>query len=75
MRLHISVYYPPAVTEVKRLVLYYHNDASSWKITYLEELKYIIPDIEITKPGVEGAEIGIIHVFKYQARCFALHYV
>lgn len=44
------------------------------ELTHLEELKYIVPDIIINELGVESAEVGVIHIFEYQARCFALHH-
>ena len=56
VRLHIPMHDSLAVTEVQRL----------------QKLVDIITHVIVGEPGVEHAEIRVVHVFENQARCLAL---
>lgn len=56
MRLHIAVHDPLAVAVVQSL----------------EELKDVVPDVEVVELGVEAAEVGIVDILEDQRRCLAL---
>lgn len=72
VRFHISMHYPFAVAEIESLTPHQRKYNHAHIATYLKELKYIVTDIVIDEFRIEAPEIGIIHVFKYQAGCFAL---
>lgn len=48
VRFHIAVHDALAVTEIQSL----------------QELKYVVADIEVVEFGVEAAEIGVVDVFE-----------
>lgn len=75
VRLYISVHYSFAVAKVECLYPCQYKRKHISLAKYLEELKYVIPDIIIDEFRVEAAEVGIVHVFEYQARRFALYHV
>ena len=49
-----------------------HRDNTVDVYAYLEKFINIEANIIVNELGVEGAEVGVINVFKDQGRCFAL---
>jgi hypothetical protein len=56
VRLHISVHYALAVTEIQRL----------------QQLKYVVSDIVVLEFWVQAPEVGIVNIFEDQRGCFTL---
>lgn len=57
MRLHISMHDALAVTEVE----------------CLEEFEDVVSHVQVVELGIERAEVGVVDIFEYEGRCFALH--
>jgi hypothetical protein len=56
VRRHGSVHDPFAVAEIQGL----------------EQLEYVVSDIMLDKPGVKGAEVGVVDIFGDEAGRFTL---
>jgi hypothetical protein len=55
-----------------RLDIPVHDALAMTEIQRLEKLIDIIPNIVVDEAWIEGPEVGIVHVFKYETRCLAL---
>lgn len=57
---------------IMRLHIAVHDSFAVAVVQSLEELKDVIPDVEVVELGVEAAEVGVVDVLEDQRRCLAL---
>jgi hypothetical protein len=59
---------------VMRLDITVHDALAVAVIQGLEQLVNVVPHVVVLKLWVQASEIGVVHVFEYQRRGFALRW-
>lgn len=50
-----------------------HDALAVAEVESLEQLKDVVPDINVVELGVEAPEIGVVDILEDQRRCLTLH--